>query len=144
MDKLKSQVQQTINSNVTLFYSNYSANCKALIQRIKNLNLNSKLNIKYINIDNKNIRNIVTKKFDVVPTIVVLLNDEVSLYTGTNAFEWFNIVDNDSIIKVQQHHTDITTPSTIQEENSSVKKSVSEIAAEFSKLREQTIPGNKI
>lgn len=138
----KSQIQQQyINSNVTLFYSNYSGNCKALLQRIKNLN--SKLSIKYINIDNKHIRNIVTKKFDVVPTIVVMLNDEISLYTGSNAFEWFNLIDN---IMIGMQHTKLpNVENKIQPEcgSSNVKKSVSEIAAEFSKIREQIIPENK-
>jgi hypothetical protein len=69
-----------------------------------------------------------------------MLNDEVSLYTGSNAFEWFNIVD--------IHHTELP-PNTENEnkpecESDNVKKSVSEIAAEFSKVREQIIPENKI
>jgi len=143
MNESNLQIQQTVTSNVTLFYSNYSANCKALIQRIKSLNLRSKLSIKYINIDNKSIRSIVTKKFDVVPTIVVLLNDEVSLYTGTNAFEWFNIFKDNMI---EEHHIEnvpsIVRNEVLQQESTNSKKSVTEIAAEFSKIREQTIPLN--
>jgi hypothetical protein len=35
--------------------------------------------------------NTVLKKIDVVPSIVVLENDQISLYSGENAFEWFNL-----------------------------------------------------
>ena len=76
---------------VTLFYSNYSGNCKALLQFIKNTNIMDKLSIKFVNIDNTTIKKIVLKKFTVVPSMVVIKNDEMSLYSGNNVFEWFNI-----------------------------------------------------
>src|SRR5574344_692658 len=82
-----------MNNNivVTIFYSNNSGNCKALFQYIKNFNLMDKLSIKFINIDNGAMKDIVSKKFSVVPSIVVMIEDEISLYAGDNAFEWFNM-----------------------------------------------------
>lgn len=44
---------------VTMFYSNYSGNCKALLQLIKNSNLLDQLSIKFINIDNDDIKDVV-------------------------------------------------------------------------------------
>jgi hypothetical protein len=136
-------------SLITLFYSNYSANCKALLQQIKNFNSSNKLPIKYVNIDNKNIRSIIIKKFDVVPAIVVLLNDEVSLYTGSNAFDWFNQIDTlDTQPSNERLRSDgpwnkapIEKNVSLNESKKSDKKTVIEIAAEFSKVREQTIIG---
>jgi len=74
---------------VTIFYSNYSGNCKALFQYLKNSNLMNSLSIKFINIDNSSIKEEVLKKIDVVPAIVVIDNDKASLYSGENVFEWF-------------------------------------------------------
>jgi hypothetical protein len=76
---------------VTVFYSNSSGNSKALLQFINNSKLMDKLSIKFINIDNNEMKNIIKKKFSVVPSIVVIQGDEISLYVGDNAFEWFNI-----------------------------------------------------
>ena len=47
---------------VTIFYSNYSGNCKALFQYLKNSNLMNSLSIKFINIDNSSIKEEVLKK----------------------------------------------------------------------------------
>jgi hypothetical protein len=87
---------------VTVFYSNFSGNCKALLQKINNSNLMDKLSLKFINIDNNVMKDIVTKKFSVVPAIVVMIEDEISLYTGDNVFEWFNIVSQSYEIKQPQ------------------------------------------
>lgn len=135
-------------SHVNLFYSNYSPNCKALLQYIKNLQLNKALTIKYINIDNMDIRTMVTKKFNVVPAIIVLLNDEVSLYTGPNVFEWFNLINENKgqIEPINDHSphnsttensTENSTETSRNNSEESKKKSISEIAAEFSKQREE-------
>jgi hypothetical protein len=84
-------LEENIKVAVTIFYSNYSGNCKALLQRINNSNLMDKLSLKFINVDNNIMKSIITRKFSVVPTIVVMIEDEISLYTGDNVFEWFNI-----------------------------------------------------
>lgn len=86
-----------VDAIITIFYSNYSANSKALLQLIKNANLTQQLSIKFINIDNSTIKNIVLKKFSVVPSMVVILNDEMSLYSGDNVFEWFHIFMSTSV-----------------------------------------------
>lgn len=84
-------LEENIKVVVTIFYSNYSGNCKALLQRINNSNLMDKLSLKFINVDNDIMKSIITRKFSVVPAIVVMIEDEISLYTGDNVFEWFNI-----------------------------------------------------
>lgn len=84
-------LEENIKVTVTIFYSNYSGNCKALLQRINNSNLMDKLSLKFINVDNDIMKSIITRKFSVVPAIVVMIEDEISLYTGDNVFEWFNI-----------------------------------------------------
>lgn len=99
------------NIAVTIFYSNYSGNCKALFQCIKNFNLMDKLSIKFINIDNEAMKDIISKKFSVVPSIVVMIEDEISLYTGDNAFEWFNMFTSSTT----QQHTE--PPDIFQEQN---------------------------
>jgi hypothetical protein len=79
---------------VSVFYSNYSGNSKALLQRIDNRFADGELmpfSVKYVNVDNAQMLNTVSKKIDVVPSIVVLENDQISLYSGENAFEWFNL-----------------------------------------------------
>lgn len=73
--------------HVTLFYSNTSPNCKALLQTIKNLRFD--FTLKFVNIDNERMKSLVLQKFSVVPTVVILDKDEISLYTGENAFDWF-------------------------------------------------------
>lgn len=80
--------------HVTLFYSNTSPNCKALLQTIKNLRFD--FTLKFVNIDNERMKSLVLQKFSVVPTVVILDNDEISLYTGENAFDWFAQLNNDS------------------------------------------------
>lgn len=134
-------------SYVNLFYSNYSSNCKALLQYIKNLGLNKVLNIKYINIDNVDIRTIVIKKFNVVPAIIILLNDEVSLYTGSNVFEWFNLI-NENKDQIEPSTADISTTTSAttstttsndpsQNEEEPKKKSITEIAMYLRKQRDE-------
>lgn len=80
--------------HVTLFYSNTSPNCKALLQTIKNLRFD--FTLKFVNIDNERMKSLVLQKFSVVPTVVILDKDEISLYTGENAFDWFAQLNNDS------------------------------------------------
>ena len=80
--------------HVTLFYSNISPNCKALLQTIKNLRFD--FTLKFVNIDNERMKSLVLQKFSVVPTVVILDKDEISLYTGENAFDWFAQLNNDS------------------------------------------------
>lgn len=107
---------------VTVFYSNGSGNSKALLQQIKNSTLMDEISVKLINIDNVEIRKIVLKKFLVVPTIVVIQQNVISLYSGENAFEWFN----------QQ-----SVPShKVPREASPQPKSILEVANEISKDRE--------
>lgn len=139
---------QERNVAVTIFYSNYSGNCKALLQLINNSNLMDKLSLKFINVDNNIMKNIITKKFTVVPSIVVMIEDEISLYTGNNVFEWFNIftspkvsLDHDteksSELKCgsKDHiNKNITTEPSIEPQKQT--KSILEIAAELSKARE--------
>jgi hypothetical protein len=70
-------LKENIKVTVTIFYSNYSGNCKALLQRINNSNLMDKLSLKFINVDNDIIKSIITRKFSVVPAIVVMIEDEI-------------------------------------------------------------------
>jgi len=134
---------------VTVFYSNYSGNCKALLQRINNSNLMDILSIKFINIDNSVIKQIISKKFSVVPSIVVMIEDEISLYTGDNVFEWFNIyassnedenILHDEPVQSMLKETSISPPQNISEgtiQPQKQTKSILEIAAELSKDREK-------
>lgn len=134
----------TMDTFVTIFYSNYSGNCKALLQLINNANLMDKLSLKFINIDNEEMKNVVMKKFSVVPTIVVMTGDEISLYTGDNAFEWFNIfIGSSSPQNNQILNNDINQPNTLQLPDYGPKnppedppKTILELAAELSKARE--------
>ena len=146
MDTLRHKGPQGVITNdtfITVFYSNYSGNCKALLQQINNSNIMDKLSIKFMNIDNNVIRNVITKKFSVVPTIVVLSNDEISLYTGDNAFEWFNIFVQQQVDHVQQVETTQRTEDTIHTQSEEImvskepKKTILELAAELSNAREK-------
>lgn len=102
-----------------------------------------KLNLKFINIDNDTMKEIVAKKFSVVPSIVVMVEDEISLYTGNNTFEWFNIF---ATTINQEKPIDIKVDSSINFELNDTKginepqeqktKSILELAAEISKSRE--------
>lgn len=87
-----------------------------------------KLNIKFINVDNVQMKDLVLKKFSVVPSIVVMVEDEISLYSGDNAFEWFNIfmAQNTQVREIVEN----------QPENKSPPKTILEMAAELSKARE--------
>jgi hypothetical protein len=127
---------------VTIFYSNYSGNCKALLQRIKNSNLMDKLTLKFINIDNDTIKSIIIRKFSVVPAIVVMIEDEISLYTGDNVFEWFNIFSSSFVGQKQPTQSiSLEKPQDSlqqsKETTSSSKKNILDIAAEISKAREK-------
>lgn len=135
---------------LTIFYSNYSGNCKALLQLINNANLMDKLSLKFINIDNEEMKNVVMKKFSVVPTLVVMVGDEISLYTGDNAFEWFNIfIQNGGSSSPQNNqiqNNDINQPNTElitqlpdygpKDPPENPPKTILELAAELSKARE--------
>jgi uncharacterized protein YxeA len=102
-----------------------------------------KLSIKFMNIDNNDIRNVITKKFSVVPTIVVLSNDEISLYAGDNAFEWFNIFVQQQIDYAQQAENIQRTEDTTHTQSTEMmvskesKKTILELAAELSDAREK-------
>jgi hypothetical protein len=133
---------------VTVFYSNYSGNCKALLQSIKSSNIMDNLSIKFINIDNNVMKDVISKKFSVVPTIVVLLADEISLYTGNNAFEWFNMFSSSLIEDKSSNNNNNTTtdiipavsessPSSSRQTQDTSSKSITELAAEISKAREK-------
>jgi hypothetical protein len=157
-------LEENIKVAVTIFYSNYSGNCKALLQRINNSNLMDKLSLKFINVDNDIMKSIITRKFSVVPAIVVMIEDEISLYTGDNVFEWFNIFssshpsnkveqpltetisEKDPCIKfnhdfenqsVVDNRPKITTQQDDPEPSCSKSKSILDIAAEISKAREK-------
>jgi Thioredoxin len=128
---------------ITLFYSNYSGNCKALLQFIKNTNIMDKLSIKFVNIDNTTIKKTVLKKFTVVPTMVVIKNDEMSLYSGNNVFEWFNIFmssvrQQSSSYKNEQVQENLikSVHSDVPRSSNEAPKTIMEIAAEISKARE--------
>ncbi|ADO00444.1 hypothetical protein WIV_gp100 [Wiseana iridescent virus] len=130
---------------VTMFYSNYSGNCKALLQLIKNSNLLDRLSIKFINIDNNDMRGVVLKKFSVVPSIVVIFQDEISLYTGNNAFEWFNMFTSEEdllntnknpSLNLKNLNLEASDTSDEEESVSNPPKSILELAAEISKDRE--------
>ena len=115
---------------VTVFYSNYSSNSKALLQFLKQLNLSSIITIKYINIDNSAIKSVVSRKVSVVPAIVVLLGDKISLYSGENAFEWFNLY--------METMEEEVVPTVVEKKLEKPKtKSVMELAKELSQAREQ-------
>ena len=134
---------------ITIFYSNGSGNCKALLQYIKNLNYN--LSIKYVNIDNDIMKDVIMKKFTVVPAMTVVQNDEISLYTGENVFEWFNLLEASIMEEVNHENTSDHEESPIEPQNPvsnissinngysepSKKKSILEIAAELSKARDK-------
>lgn len=124
---------------VTIFYSNYSGNCKALLQFIKNTHIMDKLTLKFINIDNTDIKNIVLKKFTVVPSMVVLKNDEISLYSGNNVFEWFNIFTSSTVVEDEVHndaHRASEGTTRCDPGAAASPKTIMEIAAEISKARE--------
>jgi len=118
---------------VTVFYSAYSGNSKALLQFLKHSNLSSIITIKYINIDNDTMREIVSQKISVVPAIVVHLGDQISLYSGENAFEWFNLYTES--IKADIHQTE-KPPVVVETNHEKPKKSVMELAKELSQARE--------
>ena len=130
--------------HVTLFYSNTSPNCKALLQTIENLRLGLTLNI-----DNERMKSLVLQKFSVVPAVVILDNDEISLYTGENAFDWFAQLNNDSesdesVIEEKATPEEKAAP----EERLAIPsgsgtrstKSLLEIAAELAKERDNSQP----
>ena len=121
---------------LTIFYSNYSGNCKALLQYIQNLNLMDKLAIKFINIDSDNVRKLIMHKFNQVPAMVATTGDEVSLFVGKDVFEWFNIFEEESA-KVADAIPDPTasTSGTLRAPQSG-NKSILELAAEISNERE--------
>jgi len=127
---------------LTIFYSNYSGNCKALLQYIQNLNLMDKLAIKFINIDSDNVRKLIMHKFNQVPAMVATTGDEVSLFVGKDVFEWFNIFEEESA-KVADAIPDPTpTPTPIPLGSGTLRapqsgnKSILELAAEISNERE--------
>jgi hypothetical protein len=108
-----------------------------------------KLSIKFINIDNNSMKRIVRKKFSVVPSIVVILEDEISLYTGENAFEWFNIFASNvlrSESEASSRWSESEASSRWSESEASsrseseadekIPKSILELASELSKARE--------
>ena len=130
-----------------LFYSNTSPNCKALLQTIKNLRFD--FTLKFVNIDNERMKSLVLQKFSVVPTVVILDNDEISLYTGENAFDWFAQLNNDSesdesVIEEKATPEEKAAP----EERLAIPsgsgtrstKSLLEIAAELAKERDNSQP----
>lgn len=129
------------NKLVTLFYSNYSGNCKALLQSINNTHIMDNLSIKYVNIDNDTIKKVILKKFTVVPSIIVLSNNEISLYTGDNVFEWFNIYL--SSLPQPSNESNLNTVDYNQFESDNSKsspnqsQSIMEKAIELSKAREK-------
>ena len=156
-------LEENIKVAVTIFYSNYSGNCKALLQRINNSNLMDKLSLKFINVDNVIMKSIVTRKFSVVPAIVVMIEDEISLYTGDNVFEWFNIFSSshqsneveqpltETMSEKDQFNHDFENQSVVDNRpkittqqdspteptSCSKSKSILDIAAEISKAREK-------
>ncbi|AHL67568.1 hypothetical protein DH26_gp075 [Chloriridovirus anopheles1] len=122
---------------LTLFYSNYSSNCKALLQYLNNSKIMEKTTIKFINIDNSEIKQLVERKFTSVPVLVVIDGEDISAYTGKNAFEWF--VD----FYAEKESQTITTESEdmlkLRPEPSKEQtrtKTITELAAEISKGRE--------
>lgn len=121
---------------VTVFYSNESGNSKALLQQINNFNLMEELNIKFINIDNNEMRDVVLKKFLVVPAIVVIQHDEISLYTGENAFEWFNMFLEEKQERVNLNQEENVINQEVKDNSEITPKSILELAAEISKDRE--------
>jgi ribosomal protein L10 len=130
---------------VTIFYNLGSANCKALLQFIKNTNTTDNLPIKFINVDNNAMKNIVTEKFSVLPSMVVILNEEISLYTGDNVFEWFHVwiasakqAEEEAVSAKQTEEAASARleEATADKEVTSKPKTVMEIASELSKARE--------
>jgi hypothetical protein len=135
---------------VTIFYSNYSGNCKALFQYLKNSNLMNSLSIKFINIDNSSIKEEILKKIDVVPAIVVIDNDQASLYSGENVFEWFyqfhstlvaqptaTVESKNNLQSVEDQTNHKPTESQSNEPQNTKTKTIMEIAAEISKNRKK-------
>lgn len=119
---------------VTIFYSIYSGNSKALLQFLKQTNLSSIITLKYINIDNSTMRGIVSKKISVVPAIVVQLGNQLSLFSGENAFEWFNLYIES--IRVDEEHEVAAEKQGSATNDDKSKKSVMELAKEISQARE--------
>ena len=122
--------------HVTLFYSNTSPNCKALLQTIKNLRFD--FTLKFVNIDNERMKSLVLQKFSVVPTVVILDNDEISLYTGENAFDWFAQLNNDS--ESDESATPEERLAIPSGSGTRSTKSLLEIAAELAKERDNSQP----
>lgn len=92
---MNSDISQTTYPYCIFLYSKYSNNSKNLIDIINNSNLSLTLNIKYICIDNKDIRNRILNsskiKIKVVPTILNVFNNGiVQLYEGQHAFQYIN------------------------------------------------------
>ena len=126
---------------VTVFYSTYSGNSKALLQQIHGSNIMEQVSIKFINIDNFTMRNIVQKKFSVVPTIVVLIGDDLSLYSGSNAFEWVNVFSSYLEVESTSQSSGLlappNTPTTPPHADTKSSKSIVELAKEIKMEREK-------
>jgi thiol-disulfide isomerase/thioredoxin len=116
--------------SVIVFYSNYSGNCKAFMQLLKNNETELPSNIKYVCVDDTAMRREVSKKIRQVPGLVVLSNNDISLYEGGNAFDWMN---DRFTLRAQSENTDYGGP---ESNVVATAKSVTEIAAEILKSRE--------
>ncbi|ABF82060.1 hypothetical protein MIV030L [Invertebrate iridescent virus 3] len=87
---LKSNAGEWSQPIVNLFYSNFSGNCKALLQYIDNAGITDHIPIKFINVDNPTMRSVVSAKISHVPALVVLQDDQMSLYVAESVWEWFD------------------------------------------------------
>jgi thiol-disulfide isomerase/thioredoxin len=119
--------------SVIVFYSNYSGNCKAFMQLLKNNETELPSNIKYVCVDDTAMRREVSKKIRQVPGLVVLSNNDISLYEGGNAFDWMN---DRFTLRAQSENTDYGGDDGPESNVVATAKSVTEIAAEILKSRE--------
>jgi hypothetical protein len=99
-----------------------------------------KLSIKFINIDNNSMKRIVRKKFSVVPSIVVILEDEISLYTGENAFEWFNIFASNVLRSESEASSRSESEASSRSESEASSRSESEASSRSESEADEKIP----
>lgn len=120
-------------STVTLFYSDYSGNCRAFMQILHNPTnrLERLVNVRCVNVDNQAMRTKILKKFFQVPAVVVVYAKTVSLYLGENAFDWLEQFEQ---LPDDDEFSDNESTKTV-DESTKAKKTIVELAAEIEKGR---------
>lgn len=130
---------------ITVFYSDYSGNCKALLQILNNPSngLRHLGNLRYVNVDSREMRNKILKKFFQVPAIAVVYSKTMSLYLGGNAFDWVERFEQQSGVPEENPTppassvADGAKPPTA--EPAAKKKTIVELAAEIEEGRKLNV-----